>query len=75
MTGKDNQKPHGLDVQQGNGCMCVLRDEGGSLLPMAAVGFLVLAAIVGGGVDLSRAHKAENRLQARRSPASTFCCL
>ena len=64
MTGKDNQKPHGLDVQQGNGCMCVLRDEGGSLLPMAAVGFLVLAAIVGGGVDLSRAHKAENRLQA-----------
>ncbi|WAT19388.1 pilus assembly protein TadG-related protein [Aurantiacibacter sp. MUD11] len=40
------------------------RDEQGSLLPMAAVGFLVLAAIVGGGVDLSRAHKAENRLQA-----------
>lgn len=43
---------------------CMLRNEAGSLLPMAAVGFLVLAAVVGGGLDLSRAHKAENRLQA-----------
>nr|WP_272914671.1 Tad domain-containing protein [Aurantiacibacter rhizosphaerae] len=34
------------------------------MLPMAAVGFLVLAAVVGGGLDMSRAHKAENRLQA-----------
>ena len=42
----------------------MLRNEAGSLLPMAAVGFLVLAAVVGGGLDLSRAHKAENRLQA-----------
>ncbi|MFB0612005.1 TadE/TadG family type IV pilus assembly protein [Aurantiacibacter poecillastricola] len=42
----------------------LLRNESGSLLPMAAVGFLVLAGIIGGGVDLSRAHKAENRLQA-----------
>ncbi|MEL1249245.1 Tad domain-containing protein [Aurantiacibacter gilvus] len=42
----------------------MFQDEAGSFLPMAAVGFLVLAAIVGGGVDLSRAHKAENRLQA-----------
>lgn len=41
-----------------------LQDQTGSLLPIAAVGFLVLAGIVGGGVDLSRAHKAENRLQA-----------
>lgn len=42
----------------------LLQDDAGSLLPIAAMGFLVLAAIVGGGVDLSRAHKAENRLQA-----------
>lgn len=48
----------------GAGCMRALRDEGGSLLPIAAAGFLVLGAIVGGSVDLSRAHKAENRLQA-----------
>ena len=56
------------DLQGGGPChsgvICLLRNETGSLLPMAAVGFLVLAAIVGGGVDLSRAHKAENRLQA-----------
>ena len=42
----------------------LLHDDAGSLLPMAAVGFLVLAAIVGGGIDISRAYKAENRLQA-----------
>ena len=42
----------------------LLGNDQGSLLPMAAVGFVVLAAIVGGGVDLSRAYKAENRLQA-----------
>lgn len=43
---------------------CLLRNEAGSLLPLAAVGFLVLAGVVGGGLDMSRAHKAENRLQA-----------
>lgn len=39
-------------------------DQRGSLLPMGAIGLVVLAALVGGGVDMSRAHKAENRLQA-----------
>ncbi|MGB3797094.1 MAG: TadE/TadG family type IV pilus assembly protein [Alteraurantiacibacter sp.] len=42
----------------------LLRDEVGSVLPLAAIGFLVLAAVVGGGLDMSRAYKAENRLQA-----------
>ena len=48
-------------VRPGN---TVFLDETGSLLPMAAVGFLVLAAVVGGGLDMSIAYKAENRLQA-----------
>ncbi|BDI60846.1 TadE/TadG family type IV pilus assembly protein [Qipengyuania nanhaisediminis] len=48
----------------GNADSSLWVDESGSLLPIAAMGFLVLAAIVGGGVDLSRASKAENRLQA-----------
>ncbi|WP_338242146.1 TadE/TadG family type IV pilus assembly protein [Aurantiacibacter hainanensis] len=42
----------------------LILDETGSLLPIAAMGFLVLAGIVGGGIDMSRAYKAENRLQA-----------
>ncbi len=42
----------------------MLRDEAGSLLPLAAAGFVVLAAVVGAGLDMSTAYKAENRLQA-----------
>lgn len=38
--------------------------EDGSLLPMGAAGMLVLAAMIGGGVDASRAYKAKTRLQA-----------
>lgn len=41
----------------------LLRDTSGNILPMAAIGMLVMAAIVGGGVDLSRAYKVQNRLQ------------
>lgn len=40
------------------------RDAVGSILPLAAMGFVVLAAIVGGGVELSRAYKAKIRLQS-----------
>lgn len=36
----------------------------GSVMPMAAVGLLMLTALIGGGVDLSRAYKVQNRLQA-----------
>ena len=39
-------------------------DSSGNVLPLAAMGVLVMAALVGGGVDMSRAYKAENRLQA-----------
>ena len=41
----------------------LIRDEGGNILPMAAAGVLVMAALVGGGVDMSRAYKVQNRLQ------------
>lgn len=40
------------------------RDSGGNVLPLAATGILVMAALVGGGVDMSRAYKAQNRLQS-----------
>ncbi len=40
------------------------RDSGGNLLAMVAVSVLVLAALIGGGVDMSRAYMVQNRLQA-----------
>ncbi len=39
-------------------------DRSGNVLPIAAVAMLVGIAIVGGGVDMSRAYKAKNRMQA-----------
>lgn len=42
----------------------MLGDQSGSLLPMGAIGLILVAALVGGGVDMSRAYKAQNRLQA-----------
>ncbi len=41
----------------------LLSDPGGNVLPMAAASVVVMAAIVGGGVDMSRAYKIQNRLQ------------
>ena len=46
--------------RQGN----LLLNEAGSVLPMAAIGFVVLAAIVGGGLDMATAYKAHSRLQS-----------
>ncbi len=40
-----------------------LNDASGSLLPMAGIGMIVLAALVGGGVDMSRGYQVTNRLQ------------
>ena len=40
------------------------RDHAASVLPMAAIGILVSAALVGGGLDMSRAYRVKNRLQA-----------
>jgi Flp pilus assembly protein TadG len=36
----------------------------GNVLPMAAVGVIIIAAMVGGSVDMGRAYKVKNRLQA-----------
>lgn len=42
----------------------LLRDERGNILPMAASGVLVMAALIGGAVDMSRAYQTQNRLQS-----------
>ena len=42
----------------------LLRDAAGNVLPIVGAGLLVSVAIVGGGIDMSRAYKTENRLQA-----------
>ena len=47
-----------------NGFLTVLRDSSGNVLPMAAIGMLLSAALVGGGVDMSRAYRVQNRLQS-----------
>ncbi len=36
----------------------------GNVLPLAAVGMFLSAGLIGGGVDMSRAYLAQNRLQA-----------
>lgn len=38
-------------------------DRSGSVLPLAAVGVFVMAALVGGAVDMGRAYRIQNRLQ------------
>ncbi|MBD3774763.1 MAG: TadE/TadG family protein [Rhodobacteraceae bacterium] len=40
------------------------RDDEGNMLAMGALGLIVVAALVGGGVDMSRAYKVQSRLQA-----------
>ena len=40
------------------------RSKAGSVLPIYAVGTLVLTGLVGGGVDMARAYQAERRLQS-----------
>jgi Flp pilus assembly protein TadG len=42
----------------------MVADRSGAVLPMAAVGMLVAAMIVGAAVDLSRRYKVENQLQS-----------
>lgn len=37
---------------------------GGNVLPMAAMGIIIAAALIGGGVDMGRAYLVKNRLQA-----------
>ena len=40
------------------------RDTSGNVLPLAAAGVIVLAGMIGGAVDMSRAMRAQNKLQA-----------
>ena len=42
----------------------LLRDERGNILPLAASGVLVMAALIGGAVDMSRAYQTQSRLQS-----------
>ncbi|ROT94249.1 pilus assembly protein TadG [Altererythrobacter sp. FM1] len=42
----------------------ITSNQSGSLLPIGALGLLILAGLIGGGVDMSRAYKAQTRLQA-----------
>ena len=40
----------------------LLKDEGGNTLPFVAAAFIPLAAMIGGGLDIARAHLAKSRL-------------
>ncbi len=51
------------DAARRTGVLAVLRDSGGNVFPLAAVGMVALAGMVGGGVDVSRAYMVQNRLQ------------
>ncbi|MCJ2181616.1 pilus assembly protein [Novosphingobium sp. 1949] len=42
----------------------IIRDKRGNILPLAAIGMVLLTAMIGGGVDFSRVYRARNQLQA-----------
>lgn len=42
----------------------ILRNQNGNVLPIGTAGLMVLLALVGSGVEMSRAYRAEQRLQA-----------
>ena len=42
----------------------LLRNQSGNVLPIGTAGLMVLLALVGSGVEMSRAYRAEQRLQA-----------
>ena len=42
----------------------LLRDKRGNVLPLTAGAVLISTALVGGGIDMSRAYRAKNRLQS-----------
>ena len=42
----------------------LVRDTAGNVLPLAAIGMVVAAAIVGSAVDMSQAYRVQSRLQA-----------
>ena len=42
----------------------IISDRRGNVLPMAAIGMILSALLVGGGIDISRGYRAKNRLQS-----------
>ncbi|GGZ01952.1 pilus assembly protein TadG-related protein [Novosphingobium colocasiae] len=42
----------------------VLRDTGGNILPLAAVGMLIAALVIGSAIDFARSYRTQNQLQA-----------
>lgn len=44
-------------------CVSLIRQTAGNILPLGAAAFLVLAALAGGGLDISRAYMVQSRLQ------------
>lgn len=42
----------------------MIGDRSGAVFPMAAIAMVVLAAMIGGGIDVSRAYVVQNRLQS-----------
>ncbi len=45
------------------GIASINRDVKGNIMPMAAIGMIALAGMIGGGVDVSRGYMAQNRMQ------------
>ncbi|WP_209347670.1 TadE/TadG family type IV pilus assembly protein [Pontixanthobacter sp. CEM42] len=45
------------------GVLRFLHDARGNIMPMAAIGMVTMAGLVGGGVDISRGYMVQNRLQ------------
>lgn len=46
-----------------SGVIQFLHDQRGNIMPMAAIGMIAMAGMVGGGVDISRGYMVQNRLQ------------
>lgn len=42
----------------------ILRDQGGNVLPLGAAGVMLLLVVVGSGLEMSRAYRANARLQS-----------
>lgn len=52
-----------MTINKSTMLVSLCKDSVGSILPMAAMSSIVVAALIGGGVDISRAYRVQNRLQ------------
>lgn len=50
-------------LESRSGFLHFLYNTRGNVMPMAAIGMIAMAGMVGGGVDISRAYMVQNRLQ------------